>query len=142
MLKNYNNTHITNLGIFLLLFINEVPAATDNNVRVIAGPDIGQVFMALAFVLVLVFILAFLTKFLPAMRYNSGQNIKVIEALAINSRDKLMIVQVNQQQLLVGLTAQGMQTLHVLSSPVTPDEQASQSFAEKLVAHMQGNNNA
>lgn len=126
----------------MLTLSEQLQAATDTNARVIAGPDIGQVIMALCFVLVLVFILAFLSKLLPAMRVNSGHNIKIIETMPLTNRDKLMIVEVNQQQLLVGMTAQGMQTLHVLDTPVTASDVQDDSFAQRLVAVMQGNKNA
>ena len=76
------------------------------------------------------------------MRYNNGQNIKIVETLALSNREKLMIVEVNEQQLLVGVSAQGMQTLHVLPSAVVPAEATQESFAQRLVAVMQGNNNA
>ena len=60
VLKNYSKNSAV-LVLMLSLTLHNAVAA-ENTARVVAGPDIGQVIMALVFVLVLVFALAFFNK--------------------------------------------------------------------------------
>jgi flagellar protein FliO/FliZ len=61
--------------------------------------------------------------------------IKVVASQALGPRDRLVLVQVGGEQILLGLSAGRISPLHVLSEPVhLPDgEPASAEFAQRLM---------
>jgi len=65
--------------------------------------------------------------------------INVVATRALGPKERLMVVEVAEQQLLVGLTAAGVQTLHVLDKPVHVDtrETPQGGFAGRLRAAFQ-----
>lgn len=54
----------------------------------------------------------------PGQRAAAGP-IRVLSTLHLSPRDRLLLVQVGTQQLLLGSSAQGLHCLHVLPEPVT-----------------------
>lgn len=70
-------------------------------------------------------------------RFNGGGSsdvINVVASRALGPKERLLIVEVADQQLLVGMTASGVQTLHVFEKPVCLPEEAAQpaGFAKRL----------
>lgn len=60
--------------------------------------------------------------------------INIVATRALGPKERLMVVEVAEQQLLVGMTASGVQTLHVFDSPVVVASKDSESvgFAGRL----------
>jgi flagellar protein FliO/FliZ len=77
-------------------------------------------------------------------RFHTSANgqLKIIAGLALGARERIVLVQVGEQQLLVGITPQQIQTLHVLDKPIDSEETTpvSASFAENLNQALQGKN--
>lgn len=46
--------------------------------------------------------------------------VRVIGGLPLSNRERLLVIEVDQTRLLIGITAQQIQTLHVLASPTAP----------------------
>lgn len=85
----------------------------------VAPPATGVagVLTSLVAVLVLILLLAWGVK-----RFQIGGNagaIRVIAAASLGARDRILLVQVGDTQLLVGVGSGGMRTLHVLDQPLT-----------------------
>jgi len=65
--------------------------------------------------------------------------IRILAQTQVGTRERLVLVQVGEQQLLVGVTAQQIQLLHTLAEPVVmPTSTSSNRFAEQLAAMMKG----
>lgn len=93
-----------------------------------------QVLLSLGLIVGLIFLLAFVYKRTSLGQKKVGQNIKVLSSLAIGVKEKVVLVEVGDTQILVGATNQSINTLHVLSpEEKVADTQASEApFAKKL----------
>ncbi len=99
--------------------------------------DALSVSIGLIFILLLIFSLAW---FMRKMGYSniSGQGqLSILATLNLGQKEKIILLQVGQQQMLVGITATQINTLHVLKEPLESIEtQAGKEdkshFANKL----------
>ena len=106
----------------------------------VAGSGIGgqltQLVLGLLLVLGLIFALAWLLRRVQHAGPRQGQMIELISTRALGARDRLVLVQVGNEQILLGLTPGRITPLHVLKEPVTmpgPTEQATPEFAKRLM---------
>lgn len=69
-------------------------------------------------------------------RFTSSANgqMRIIAGLSLGPRERAMLLQVGEQQILVGVTAHQIQTLHVLESPLVDNKAESNNpnFGERL----------
>lgn len=94
-----------------------------------------QLLFGLLLVVGLIFLLAWLMRRIQQLGPRGGQVIKIVASQALGPRDRLVLVQVGGEQLLLGLTPGRIAPLHVLKEPVhLPDgEPASTEFAQRLM---------
>ena len=94
-----------------------------------------QLLLGLLLVIGLIFLLAWLMRRVQQVGPRGGQVIKILASQALGPRDRLVLVQVGQEQILLGLTPGRITPLHVLAEPVhLPDGQpASTEFAQRLM---------
>ncbi len=129
------------LGLLLLLIsgsamaqgapVAESPMSSESLLRLILG---------LAFIVALIFILAkFMTRFNVTQGGSNGV-LKIIAGMPTGARDRIVLLQVGEEQILVGLTPGRIEKLHTLAVPVETNEEAavSGSFARKLKAVVEG----
>ncbi|BAQ73373.1 MULTISPECIES: flagellar biosynthetic protein FliO [Pseudomonas] len=108
-----------------------------------AAPAVGsvsgqltQLVLGLLLVIGLIFFLAWLLRRVQqAGPAGKGQVIELIGSRALGPRDRLVLVQVGNEQVLLGLTPGTITALHVLKEPVqVPSaEQATPEFAQRLM---------
>ncbi|QIB04377.1 flagellar biosynthetic protein FliO [Pseudomonas fluorescens] len=101
----------------------------------VAG-QLAQLVLGLLLVLGLIFFLAWmLRRVQQAGPAGKGQVIDIIGSRALGPRDRLVLVQVGSEQILLGLSPGTITALHVLKEPVqVPSaEQASPEFAQRLM---------
>ncbi|WP_178084301.1 flagellar biosynthetic protein FliO [Pseudomonas viciae] len=101
----------------------------------VAG-QLAQLVLGLLLVLGLIFFLAWLLRRVQqAGPAGKGQVIDIIGSRALGPRDRLMLVQVGNEQILLGLSPGTITALHVLKEPVpVPSaEQATPEFAQRLM---------
>ncbi|TPH17175.1 flagellar biosynthetic protein FliO [Litorilituus lipolyticus] len=72
--------------------------------HVMANMDSGSMILSLLMVLALIVVSALLLKRFNFVQQNSGQ-LKVIASLPIGTKEKLVVVQVGEKQLLLGVTS-------------------------------------
>jgi len=89
--------------------------------------SIGNVLFALAGMIVLIFILAYGAKRLQNMQPSHGQHIKTLTSVSLGMKEKIALIQVGDQQLLVGITPHSINTLLVLEQPLDLENQHSES---------------
>ena len=97
--------------------------------------QLGQMLLGLLLVIGLIFLLAWLLRRVQRIGPRGAQVIKLLATQALGPRDRLVLVQVGGEQILLGLSAGRITPLHVLKEPVhLPDsEPASTEFAQRLM---------
>ena len=106
----------------------------------VAGASVGgqltQLVLGLLLVLGLIFALAWLLRRVQRAGPQQGQLIELISSRALGPRDRLVLIQVGNEQILLGLTPGRITPLHVLKEPVAaPDttQPATPEFAKRLM---------
>ncbi|MBX8622830.1 flagellar biosynthetic protein FliO [Pseudomonas fluorescens] len=102
----------------------------------VAG-QLTQLVLGLLLVLGLIFFLAWLLRRVQqAGPAGKGQVIELIGSRALGPRDRLMLVQVGNEQILLGLSPGTITALHVLKEPVevpSAADKATPEFAQHLL---------
>ena len=99
------------------------------------GAQMSKLLLGLLLVIGLIFLLAWLLRRVQQLNPRGNQAIKLISSHALGPRERLVLVQVGSEQVLLGLSAGRIAPLHVLKEPVhLPDaEPASPEFAQRLM---------
>jgi flagellar protein FliO/FliZ len=99
------------------------------------GGQVVQLVLGLLLVIGLIFLLAWVMRRVQQIVPRGGQVIKIMATQALGPRDRLVLVQVGGEQVLLGLTPGAITSLHVMKEPVhLPDaEPASTEFAQRLM---------
>ncbi|HLT44296.1 MAG TPA: flagellar biosynthetic protein FliO [Luteimonas sp.] len=104
-----------------------------------AGSLGGAVF-ALVLVVGLILALSWLARRMPGLGGAAGvghPSLRIVGALALGPRDRLVVVEVGDTQLLLGVGAGGTRTLHTLDQPLpTEAKKATPAFAQLLARHL------
>ncbi|MFF7064377.1 flagellar biosynthetic protein FliO [Pseudomonas sp. NPDC008258] len=115
------------------------PAATPASPPGSLGGQLAQMVFGLLLVVGLIFLLAWLLRRLQSTAVKGGQVIEIVGSRAIGPRDRLLLVQVGKEQILIGHTPGSIEALHVLAEPVAVPESARQAtpeFAQRLMELM------
>ena len=85
-------------------------------------PDVGtgivQVTLGLFVVLLIIAAAAWFTRRFGHFQATAGGTLKIVGGLHLGARERLVVVQVGDQQLLLGVAPGRVSTLHVLSNPL------------------------
>ena len=98
-----------------------------------------QMLLGLFFIVAFIFAVAWLIKRMGTLNPSHSSNLKVVAGLNVGQREKIIVVQVMDEQLLVGVTQSNIQLLTKLETPLAG--QASNTlggFNEKLQSAMSG----
>ena len=108
----------------------QAPAASGG----IAG-QLAQLVIGLLLVIGLIFLLAWMMRRVQRLGPNNGKVIKIVATQALSPRDRLVLVQVGEEQVLLGLTPGRITPLHVMRQPVhaAESEAAQPEFAQRLL---------
>jgi len=116
------------------------PVANATVAAPVVGASIGgqltQLVLGLLLVLGLIFALAWLLRRVQQTGPRQGQVIELISSRALGARDRLVLVQVGNEQILLGLTPGRITPLHVLKEPVQVPgtaQSATPEFAKRLM---------
>ena len=128
---------------FLALSPRSGAAAED--LQAVATPiDAGDVFglgAGLAMVLAAVLVVGWLYARSQGLRGSKSGVINVLAAQPLGSKERIVLVEIGGKQIVLGMTAAQVQTLHVFDEPVVqPAERSSQAagFADRLRAVLKG----
>ncbi len=101
-----------------------------------------QMFLGLFAVLLLIFALAWLVRKMGPGGFMASPHIKILASTALGPRERLVMVEAGKQQLLLGVSQGGINTLHVFEQPVIDSTEAvsSSDFAKKIASLMQPKN--
>lgn len=104
------------------------------------GSMLGQMVAVLLLVILLLMGLAWVLKRAGVNQGALNGQLAVLGAVSVGQREKVVLIQAGQEQLLVGVTANEISLLHLLSEPIVLDDNPVQktnsaltdSFAQKL----------
>jgi flagellar protein FliO/FliZ len=120
-----------------ILSKNQAPVATAPK----AGPgaNLMSVVFGLLVILGLIFALAWVVRKMGQGGLMNNSHIKVVSAMPLGTRERLVVIDIAGQQLLLGITATQINTLHVFPEPVIhqPDSSGQSEFGKKLLAILQ-----
>jgi flagellar protein FliO/FliZ len=95
------------------------PKASETTTAV--GADgLGQVTLSLLLVLAAVFAAAWVVRRLRSFGKFGNGALQVITEVVVGTKERVVLIQVGNQQLLIGVAPGRVSTLHVLTEPVTP----------------------
>jgi len=103
------------------------------------GGQLAQMVFGLLLVVGLIFFLAWLLRRMQGAAPKGGQVIEIVGSRALGPRDRLLLVQVGKEQILIGRTPGSIEALHVMAEPVevaASARQATPEFAQRLMELM------
>jgi flagellar protein FliO/FliZ len=115
------------------------PVATKTN----SVSQLASVIGGLAIIVVLIYGLSWFVKRFAQGGFAHNPGMKIISSMPLGTRERLMLVDVGGKQLLLGVTAAQINTLHVFDEPVVIAEKTqpvASEFSQKLMAILQKNN--
>ena len=128
----------------LSLFSITGSAANSGEAKMLTTPPVNtgamlETLLGLVLVLACIAFLAWLLRRTGRFNSTASGEMKIIAGLSLGPRERAILLQVGEQQILVGVTAQQIQTLHVLEQPINTSKEPtdSASFAERLQQMLQ-----
>lgn len=99
------------------------------------GGQLTQMVLGLLLVIGLIFLLAWAMRRVQRVGPGNGQLIELLSSRAMGPRDRLVLVQVGNEQILLGITPGRITPLHVLKEPVSAPvrQAATPEFAQRLM---------
>lgn len=97
----------------------------------------------LALILILIFGLSWFVKRFSRGGFVQSSTIKMLSAMPLGTRERLMLIDVGGKQMLLGITATQINTLHVFDEPVVSAEEKAQpnsDFSKTLMSILQQRN--
>lgn len=127
-------------GLFVLLMLsNPLYAATQNAVPPIDTGSMMRMLLGLALVLALLFGLAWLTKRYLAPQRGAFGAIKIVAATAVGQRERIVLVEIGQTWLVVGVAPGNVRSLHAMEKidladePAAPAEKNFNSWLKQII---------
>jgi len=112
VLKNYGK-----LVTLFLVFVTSFPSyAVDNS----SAPDFLRMIISLIIVLAIIFVLAYIVKKLK-ITPNSQKHLRTVTSLAVGTKERVVIVEVNNEQFMLGVTSTNVNLLHKLEQNINVD---------------------
>jgi len=93
-----------------------------------------EVMAGLAFVLLCIFALAWLVRRTGQGSFLANKQMSVVASMALGTRERAVVIEVGGQQILLGVTPQHINTLHVFDEPVISQAKPGEvlDFSEKM----------
>ncbi len=102
---------------------------------------LAQMLVGLILVIAAILVLAFVMRRVGGIQSRLGSQFRVVGGISVGSRERVLLLQVGEQQLLVGVAPGRVQALHVLEEPIRVEapardggSQADSPFARRLRA--------
>jgi len=123
------------------------PAAAPAPAPAVGTGGLLQAVLGMAFVLGLILVCAWMARRFGLQRFAGGHLVKVVSSTSVGQRERVVVVEVAGEWLVLGVTPQNIHTLHTLPaqaaaagtsaavapvSPAQPLAQATQAFSQLL----------
>ncbi len=103
--------------------------------HVMANMDAGSMIISLLMVLALIIICAFVLKRFNLTQQSVSQ-LRVVTSLSLGAKERVMVVQVGEQQLLLGVTAQKITLLETLAEPLAEAKMNTAELPKNLLSFL------
>lgn len=103
-------------------------------------PQLFQVTLGLLFVLLVIITLAWLFRRFGQQQLTVKGNMRIVGGLHLSTREKVVLLQVGKQQILLGVAPGRISKLHLLEEPLElqPEPVMPSAFSEKLAQILKG----
>ncbi|MCG9717339.1 flagellar biosynthetic protein FliO [Vibrio alginolyticus] len=101
-------------------------AAAPNNL------DLATTLGSLVLVIGVILLLAWLLKRMQVPAMGQQKGLRIVSQLPVGTKERIAVVQVGEEQFLVGITSQSIQTLAKLDKPLKEEELATNAFATQF----------
>lgn len=102
---------------------------------VVGGGELLSMGLSMFVVVAVILVLGWMYSRSRFVSGGASDLIGVVASRALGPKERLLIVDVAGQQMLIGMTSTAVQTLHVFEEPVSePEKVASGGFAQKLTS--------
>jgi len=121
----------------------KTPITTQSTPKVGSGAFFAQVMIGLLFVLACIYALAWIVKRMGQGGFLANNQMKIVSTLAVGTRERVVVLDVGGQQIMLGITPQNINKLHVFEHPVIHSDPGSVSdtavgdFSDKIKFFMQ-----
>ena len=137
--------------LFVLLALNSMQVLAETTATSTIGEGVtqpsehfGQIVLSLVLVLLIIFISAWLLRRYGRFPGVAEGNLKVLGALSVGQRERILLLQVSEDQVLVGVTTSRISRLHQLEVPVEVKDNVpvTSQFSQRLqdALKLKGNN--
>jgi flagellar protein FliO/FliZ len=130
---------------FLLLPVSAFAAGPDSGTPDLQAPvgsgDILSVAASLILVVAAIVLCGWLYSRSQGLRIRSGGIINIIATQPLGPKERILLIEVADKQLVVGMTSTQVSTLHVFDEPVLrsqPDPDQRSNFGERLRSILRG----
>jgi flagellar protein FliO/FliZ len=103
--------------------------------HVTANMDAMSMILSLLMVLAVIVISAIILKRFQGVQHNIS-GLKIITSLHLGAKEKLVVVQSGDKQLLLGVTAQQITLLETLDEPITSGQEKSLDFTPFIAKYL------
>ncbi len=130
------------LGIFFFFISTASAEIAETTIQssLLTGPaepmdHLGQIVLSLVMILVIIFFAAWLLKRFSAFPGGASGHLRVLGALSVGQREKIVLIQAGKEQIVVGVTTSRITLLSKLEQPIKVEEMrpmVSGAFATRL----------
>lgn len=94
--------------------------------------DLATTLGSLVLVIGLILLLAWLLKRMKVPALGQQRGLRIISQLPVGPKERIAVIHVGEEQFLVGITGQSIQTLAKLEKPLNEEELTSSAFAHQF----------
>ncbi len=125
---------LLSFGLFSEALLAQAEKQAGSALEPISSPYLLKLTGGLLLIVALIFLLAWLTKKFNLNQQSQSGLMRIIAAMSIGTRDRIVLLQVGDEQILLGLTPGRIEKLHTLAQPleVTGEQAVTGSFASKI----------
>lgn len=98
----------------------------------LSADSLLQVFMVLIFIVLLIFALSVVLKKFNMLPAGSGKLIKIISAVSLSNKDRLLLIQVGDEQLLISSSPGSINKIHTLANPIEIETDSGTQASDKI----------
>jgi len=133
--------YIKQAWLFVLLALTSIQVLAETTTSSTIGEGVtqpseyfGQIVLSLVLVLLIIFISAWLLRRYGRFPGVAEGNLKVLGALSVGQRERILLLQVGEDQILVGVTSSRISRLHQLEVPVEVKDNVpvTSQFSQRL----------
>ncbi len=103
-----------------------------------ASASLLEVTLNLGLVVAAIVVLTWVFKRFQGIDQNAVGQLKVTASLPLGPKERILVVEVGDEHIVVGATSAGINKLHVLSAPLQSPSHEQESFGDKLKRSLKG----